>query len=478
MEELLTCKSSPIITKERKLGMKRKNHNVNDVPMQIDNSFFLLFSINKKNEEISHNVIFPEKWNLMNYQKEGVSWLLSREFGFVADTVGSGKTRQMLAFILLKNEPTLIVMPSILQNQWRNELEFLKKNDDIKDENFQRAEIVITNFEKKNKELFERKWKHLVIDEVHNLKGKGAWFNKIQNIQREHTWCISATPLMNSYSDGEPIVLLLSNKNFKKNHYLEWNSYLKFHTLKRDFSKVLDLKPLFCHDIKIECHHKIDINRSDLSTTRQCINLCSIPKNLIHVLAGKKNKMSEISTSVDKEEQYEEDQINNNDDYMLKLERPCRYKKLKEIIEKHSNEKMLIFSSMVKTLMIFSWFLKLDMSTKNADEFQIFLIHGDQTTEQNNKILQSFKESKAKSSVLFLSLSMSASGLNITEASVGILIEFWWNEALEEQALGRIYRKGQTKECNFYRLSDSTHLDPEIEELKENKTKTIKLLRL
>ncbi|CCJ28732.1 unnamed protein product, partial [Pneumocystis jirovecii] len=47
--------------------------------------------------------------------------------------------------------------------------------------------------------------------------------------------------------------------------------------------------------------------------------------------------------------------------------------------------------------------------------------------------------------VLLCSLKSGALGLNLTVANRVILLDIWWNPAVEEQAIDRVYRIGQTK---------------------------------
>ena len=70
---------------------------------------------------------FPYSFDLRAYQREGVAWLTrlaERNLGgILADEMGLGKTVQTLAFLLARRggEPALIVCPTSLIANWRNE---------------------------------------------------------------------------------------------------------------------------------------------------------------------------------------------------------------------------------------------------------------------------------------------------------------------------------------------------------------------
>src|SRR5690606_19432460 len=70
--------------------------------------------------------------SLRSYQRDGLNWLnFLDEFNFggcLADDMGLGKTIQIIAFILdqrikVKNNCNLLVLPTTLIFNWKNELE-------------------------------------------------------------------------------------------------------------------------------------------------------------------------------------------------------------------------------------------------------------------------------------------------------------------------------------------------------------------
>lgn len=64
--------------------------------------------------------------------------------------------------------------------------------------------------------------------------------------------------------------------------------------------------------------------------------------------------------------------------------------------------------------------------------------------------LQSFRE-QAAVSVLLISISCGGTGLDLTAASRVYLLEPQWNPMIEEQALNRVHRMGQTKDVTTIR---------------------------
>ncbi|KAK1253636.1 hypothetical protein MKX07_001713 [Trichoderma sp. CBMAI-0711] len=72
--------------------------------------------------------------------------------------------------------------------------------------------------------------------------------------------------------------------------------------------------------------------------------------------------------------------------------------------------------------------------------------------------------------VLLLTISCGAVGLTLTEASRAYLMEPHWNPTLEDQALARIHRIGQTKEVTTIRFIVKDSFEERVVELQQSKT--------
>lgn len=66
--------------------------------------------------------------------------------------------------------------------------------------------------------------------------------------------------------------------------------------------------------------------------------------------------------------------------------------------------------------------------------------------------------------------------LNLTCANRVVLVDLWWNLALEMQAFSRVFRIGQTKETHFLRIISQNTIDNRIEALQEEKAKNINIV--
>ena len=60
-------------------------------------------------------------------------------------------------------------------------------------------------------------------------------------------------------------------------------------------------------------------------------------------------------------------------------------------------------------------------------------------------------------------------GLNLTSANVVILSEPWWNPAVDNQAIDRINRIGQTKPMKIFRLLTKGTIEEHIRKIGDDK---------
>jgi SNF2 family DNA or RNA helicase len=164
-----------------------------------------------------------------SYQFDGVRWCVHLEThrdpslpihgGFIADEMGLGKTIMMIATFIANFVPrTLIVLPNILLEQWQSEiyrttghkaLIYHGKNKKlISLEQLKSAFIVLTTYNtvavtKKQSEtpLHEIRWDRIVFDEAHHLRNKNSRWVGCKMLKSKIRWLISGTPVQNKRRD-------------------------------------------------------------------------------------------------------------------------------------------------------------------------------------------------------------------------------------------------------------------------------------
>ena len=89
-------------------------------------------------------------------------------------------------------------------------------------------------------------------------------------------------------------------------------------------------------------------------------------------------------------------------------------------------------------------------------------------TRDREAAIRQFEDGYA--SVFLVSLKAGGTGLNLIAADTVILYDPWWNPAVEDQAVDRAYRIGQTKPVFVHKLVASGTIEEKMEILKERKS--------
>ncbi|KAJ8092278.1 hypothetical protein PM082_023881 [Marasmius tenuissimus] len=71
--------------------------------------------------------------------------------------------------------------------------------------------------------------------------------------------------------------------------------------------------------------------------------------------------------------------------------------------------------------------------------------------------------------IILISFKAGSTGLNLTCCNNVILVDLWWNPALEDQAFDRCHRFGQRKDVNIYKLKVDKTVEDKILELQDKK---------
>ena len=176
------------------------------------------------------------------YQYEGVEWCLNNELredppcnirgGFIADEMGLGKTIIMIGLMCcnLVNR-TLIVVPPILLDQWYLQIykttgyKAIIYHGDVKKTltlaQLSAAHIVITtygavtmtekNLKAKNTTLIHKVvWVRIIFDEAHHLRNSQTIrYTSCRLLPAKIRWLVSGTPIQNSKKDFYSLCALL-----------------------------------------------------------------------------------------------------------------------------------------------------------------------------------------------------------------------------------------------------------------------------
>ena len=132
---------------------------------------------------------------------------------------------------------------------------------------------------------------------------------------------------------------------------------------------------------------------------------------------------------------------------------------VQDLIE--NNHKVLVFSQYVRYLEIVK-----NVLDDNNIEYQY--IDGSTPINQRKTSVAEFQAGNG-GDVFLISLKAGGTGLNLTAADYVIILDPWWNPAVEDQAADRAHRMGQQRPVTVYRLIMKNSIEEKIIHMHKDK---------
>uniref|UniRef100_A0A0E0NFR3 Uncharacterized protein n=1 Tax=Oryza rufipogon TaxID=4529 RepID=A0A0E0NFR3_ORYRU len=131
-------------------------------------------------------------------------------------------------------------------------------------------------------------------------------------------------------------------------------------------------------------------------------------------------------------------------------------------------------TSGAKSIIFSQWtaFLDLLQIPLSRHNFSFARLDGTLNLQQREKVIKEFSEDKSIL-VLLMSLKAGGVGINLTAASNAFVMDPWWNPAVEEQAIMRIHRIGQTKSVSIKRFIVKGTVEERMEAVQARKQRMI-----
>lgn len=430
---------------------------------------------------------------LRSYQLLGLAWLQKLDAlnmgGCLADDMGLGKTIQIIAFLLTQQEqrPTainLIVAPTSLLFNWQDEIQkfaptlrvlTLNGSDRPSDVSaFAGYTIVLTSYGILVRDLTllkKQNFNYCILDESQAIKNSlSERALAVQQLQSRNRLVLTGTPVENNTFDlyGQlswACPGLLGNMLHFKNSYaipidrfqdkkraLALQQKIQPFVLRRTKQEVAKELPektemvLYC-DMGVDQRLIYDSHVQELKDYIAAQSEEDLPKSSMHVLAGLTKLRQICNAPYLLKEGY--DKAHSTKITML----------MKQIELLNAGHKILIFSQFVGMLELIQEKLE-----EKAISYE--LLTG-KTTNRKAKVdrFQNQKEVR----VFLISLKAGGTGLNLTEADYVFLVDPWWNPAVENQAIDRCYRIGQTKKVMAIRLICSDSMEEKIRKIQDKK---------
>ncbi|MDB5247480.1 MAG: helicase [Segetibacter sp.] len=445
----------------------------------------------------------PESVNatLRPYQQKGFEWLTllaeAGAGGCLADDMGLGKTLQTICYLAyyIHHNPAsvnIIVCPSSLIFNWQQELQKFtpgissvvyhgasRNAEDVTNAN---SQVIITSYGTIRADagtLLANNYGVAVIDESHNIKNPSAQITTVVNmIPAEVRIALSGTPVVNNTFD------LYAQLNFALPGMFGSREFFK-----REYADAIDRN----HDEeKIKALQKLTAPFILRRTKEQVAK--DLPDKTEMILWCKMNgRQQDLYNNV-------KDQIRGNIfldiknnglgksklavlQGMLKLRQICNSPlllppeeqeactdsvktevligELKNILKEH---KALVFSQFSSML---------NLLAAECDNQGIGYYHFDGQTPPVKRIemVNAFQEKDNTTNLFLISLKAGNTGLTLTAADYVFLFDPWWNTAVEQQAIDRTHRIGQTKNVFAYKIICKDTIEEKIIQLQQRKKK-------
>ena len=417
---------------------------------------------------------------LRDYQETGVKWIsMLDRYGFggiLADDMGLGKTLQTIAFLssrLKKETNVLILAPSSLIYNWLDEFAKFAPDIDaaviyglksIRDNLIaERHQVMITSyasFRQDVEEYSQLNFDYLFLDEAQVMKNAQTKIaHHLRNFEVKNTFALSGTPIENNLSELWSIFqivlpgLLPSKKNFLKLPAETVARFIKPFVMRRKKEDVLQELPEL-----IEVSY-----RNELADSQKAIYLAQL-----------KQMQERVLTSTDEELNRSKMEILSG---LMRLRQICDTPAL-FMEDYHGDsgklESLLELLEQIQTgshrVLIFSQFRgMLDIIEKELKKMKMetFKITGSTPAKERQEMTNAFNNGEGDA--FLISLKAGGVGLNLTGADTVILVDLWWNPAVESQAIGRAHRMGQERNVEVYRLITRGTIEEKIQELQESK---------
>ncbi|CAH1452492.1 unnamed protein product [Lactuca virosa] len=127
-----------------------------------------------------------------------------------------------------------------------------------------------------------------------------------------------------------------------------------------------------------------------------------------------------------------------------------------------------------KSIVFSQWtaFLDLLQIPLSRNNISFVRLDGTLNQQQREKVIKQFSE-ESDILVLLMSLKAGGVGINLTAASNAFVMDPWWNPAVEEQAVMRIHRIGQTKSVSIKRFIVKGTVEERMEAVQARKQRLI-----
>ncbi|KXT07965.1 hypothetical protein AC579_8596 [Pseudocercospora musae] len=225
------------------------------------------------------------------------------------------------------------------------------------------------------------------------------------------------------------------------------------------------------HDLQ---HHAAERNRncatctecgSEYTSVEPCqVGPMEIPQSSVHHTPSSINFDQTSTTGKKKRKREEADWVGLTGEILPSTKTMAVKAQILNWLQENPRVKIIVYTQFMPVVRI----LRKICHTERWGHVQY---SGEMSQESRNSAIETFTTGDAN--VMIASLRCGGLGLNLTMASRVILIDPWWNSAVEQQAFCRVFRIGQTEETRMTRFVVENSIDAAMMAMKERKEKEI-----
>ncbi|HEY2551838.1 MAG TPA: DEAD/DEAH box helicase [Streptosporangiaceae bacterium] len=442
---------------------------------------------------------------LRPYQERGLAWMAFLSSigvgGVLADSMGLGKTIQLLALLAYERQPgdgrapapTLLVCPMSLVGNWEQEAAAFTPQLRVHVHHgagrlsgeqlaaaLDDADLVITTYAiaaRDRAELAGLHWARVVCDEAQNIKNSAArQAQAVRALPARSRLALTGTPVENRLSDLWSILefsnpgLLGSAEKFRTRFAVPIERHADeeaarqlrrltgpfiLRRLKTDTSIISDLPDK--QEIKVWCNLTAEQASLYQATVTDMLARIEAADDTIQRRGLVLATMARLKQACNHPAHLLGDgsRLAGRSGKLARLEAICD-----EIVAE--GDKALCFTQYAEFGSMLQPYLAARLGCP------VLYLHGGTPKRQRDAMVAQFR-SQDGPCLFLLSLKAGGTGLNLTAANHVLHVDRWWNPAVEEQATDRAFRIGQTRDVQVRKFICVGTLEERIDQLIEDK---------
>ena len=412
---------------------------------------------------------------LRPYQVEGYRWLsrlAACGFGAcLADDMGLGKTLQTIALLLerAKDGASLVIAPASVCGNWRDEIRrfaptlepivALEEDEETVKSAGPRAVVIASyGYLLFHERLFRGKdWNGIVLDEAQAIKNADAKRTKlVKDFKAKFRVAATGTPVENRIEELWSLFdflnpgLLGTRDSFAQRSLSSVKPFVKPLVLRRLKGEVLDDLPQ-----KTEVTRFVELDVDE----RSAYEACRLQAAQDVAGATKKERMGKLLAGLTRLRRF-----CCNPSLVLgkNAVNSAKLAALAELMEelREGGHRALVFSQ-------FTDYLAIVRKMVGEKGWSHQYLDGETPLKERGKRVEAFQNGEGD--FFLISLKAGGTGLNLTAADYVIILDPWWNPAVENQAADRAHRIGQHRPVTIYRLIAKDTVEERVLELHHEK---------